>query len=815
MTEQINNKKIEILQFPKGKSTSKDTEKYNTLFNAKDWRPNKGLSIISGVNGSGKSQLLKYIKITKSMSKKNKGHLVDSNEAFVGEINNGSLLYIPHNYQPNATTNNYKSSASLFIKEMKDQTFKNNVISEFISYYNKKRNILNSGNLMPASSDESILNKIMTILINENSNLDLADHNYIESKINQVALNLIRDIPFSSADLNCPLSPFINNFRSYLSLKRDIETYECNPDNLINDFLSKKSDEFDTNKIEIRSIFSKVNKSKYIQSCLVESWGSDKKPWDEVNTQLAKFPFFKHKIHYDEEFDVIYFTDNIKSPTYMTTFERLSSGEQMILTLLSWQYICRDYSTAELNSNNQKAKFQPDIILLDEPDKHFDPKLCKIFYTAIKDVFVNELNAQVIMTTHKIDTIALSNENELFTITKDVNNNIEIVATHKLLALFRLTGNLREITNYHLVVYAESRVDALFYEGVYTTLMSQSDELRRHKRSCKWQKEGSIFDIIFSRRIRFSFMSVSDEKDGGGGCNKVIDSIAKDITGLKLKNKLKCPLYDDIELSGPYGIIDNDYDKKHDFFKINTAEENNIMNESQSQRVVVLYRHSLENYICDPFILCPFIDTLNNISDGSNRFVKRKDSIIEILTNINNDVIEKKYSNIQGHLNDYFKFIFMAPNLEKVLTGNNKTGKSYDDKESNTYTMINNFKNNSSDLFTNIENVNINIDDEYIIEVMYPKEFFNVHGHSLANALFGGDKEAKKIVRIIAEEIFSSGIKFIPVDLIEIYCKLTHNVRNNIRKIIKPDKEKSYWSTKTKINLIQDNSENNNSSNSI
>lgn len=54
------------------------------------------------------------------------------------------------------------------------------------------------------------------------------------------------------------------------------------------------------------------------------------------------------------------------------TYKDLCSGERLIVSMLARKNI------------NFKAEF----VLLDEPDKHLDPKLCKLFMKVIRDVFL-------------------------------------------------------------------------------------------------------------------------------------------------------------------------------------------------------------------------------------------------------------------------------------------------------------------------------------------------------------------------------------------------------------------------------------------
>jgi energy-coupling factor transporter ATP-binding protein EcfA2 len=306
----------------------------------------------------------------------------------------------------------------------------------------------------------------------------------------------------------------------------------------------------------------------------------------------------------------------------------LSSGELMIFKLMLWSYASKglDFGSRSLESSPSKVK----LLLLDEIDRHLDPKLVTSMMNLITGEFYKK-DVKIIMTTHRPDTLALApQEAQIFTVQPNDKNEAltEIVETHPLLAMFRLTENLREITGHHHVVYTESRNDALFYEGVYKTLMHYCDLLRIKNEVADWQIADSNLKYLLSRRSQFSFTSVSSERDGNGGCAKVIEYISSDITAHKNlergKDKKKVSIldekahnlfYTDLQLSGSYGILDNDHGKEYPFINIGTAELGGIIKslpekekepriERGKERATVLKRHSLENYIFDPFILC-------------------------------------------------------------------------------------------------------------------------------------------------------------------------------------------------------------------
>lgn len=79
----------------------------------------------------------------------------------------------------------------------------------------------------------------------------------------------------------------------------------------------------------------------------------------------------------------------------------LSSGEIDFLSLIAFLV------TIE---NKIEIGYSDILLLMDEPDKHFDPDLCKMFWEILNKRFL-EKEVQVIVTTHRTDTISLVPEN--------------------------------------------------------------------------------------------------------------------------------------------------------------------------------------------------------------------------------------------------------------------------------------------------------------------------------------------------------------------------------------------------------------------
>ena len=92
---------------------------------------------------------------------------------------------------------------------------------------------------------------------------------------------------------------------------------------------------------------------------------------------------------------------------YKNKLENLSPGEQIILLILLWQYVFKNFMIAGRT-----------LILLDEPDGHLHPSAVGEFLTALTNLV--ELGVQVMFTTHNPATVSLANsENLIHLIEKD------------------------------------------------------------------------------------------------------------------------------------------------------------------------------------------------------------------------------------------------------------------------------------------------------------------------------------------------------------------------------------------------------------
>ncbi len=162
---------------------------------------------------------------------------------------------------------------------------------------------------------------------------------------------------------------------------------------------------------------------------------------EEVNMRDMYTPVLKNK----DTGEPINFTD-------------ISSGEKVLVSLVFWLF----------NSNDQGVF--PKILLLDEPDAHLHPSMTKQFIFVVKNVLCDKYDVQVIMTTHSPSTVSIAPEESLFLMKKE-GDRVEKAIKDSALGI--LTAGVPSFSvNYEnrRQVFVESPNDVSFYEKLYGKL---------------------------------------------------------------------------------------------------------------------------------------------------------------------------------------------------------------------------------------------------------------------------------------------------------------------------------------------------------
>ena len=276
-------------------------------------------------------------------------------------------------------------------------------------------------------------------------------------------------------------------------------------------------------------------------------------PWDVLDNLLsrARLPY---TVDRPEKPEVRLLEEN--QPEYAFALVRrhtgrrvlpgdLSAGERVILQIALWFFSFSQTDPPALGVAGR-------LLLLDEPDAHLHPALTKAFLDVVLAELVEKHGVRVIMSTHSASTVALAPENSLFEMTPHGPRP----AGSKLKVLGQLTAGYLTIGSESKCVFVEAANDKIFFTAVVTMLTGPRS-----------------FTPMLDPAKSILFISSSDADPEPGRLRS---------SGGRDKVKL---LVRAIETTKVAGIIDRD--------------DSNAANE----RVHVLARYSLENYLLDPLFI--------------------------------------------------------------------------------------------------------------------------------------------------------------------------------------------------------------------
>ncbi len=140
------------------------------------------------------------------------------------------------------------------------------------------------------------------------------------------------------------------------------------------------------------------------------------KPWELVNRILEAFDTLQYKVNSPEGSD--YFGNfqlrlkHTEINDLEIEFSSLSSGEKILMALVASVY------------KSSSDKHFPDVLLLDEVDASLHPSMMKNMLEVIKNIFLKQ-GVKVILVTHSPTTIALAPEESVFIMNRSGLNRIE------------------------------------------------------------------------------------------------------------------------------------------------------------------------------------------------------------------------------------------------------------------------------------------------------------------------------------------------------------------------------------------------------
>lgn len=151
-------------------------------------------------------------------------------------------------------------------------------------------------------------------------------------------------------------------------------------------------------------------------------------------------------------------------------YKFLSSGEQLIVRLIIWSMV-RDHNGNRINT-----------IAIDEPDAHLHPKMCKMMIEILEEMSKPTKeggnNLRIIITTHSPSTVAYAPKDSLFVMERDNEGNRTIRQTNNNEALRVLSdGFITLDEGLHILDSLGEKELTIFTEGNNTTYINKAIKL--------------------------------------------------------------------------------------------------------------------------------------------------------------------------------------------------------------------------------------------------------------------------------------------------------------------------------------------------
>ncbi len=558
-------------------------------------------TVITGINGSGKTQLLEAIESSGSI-RNNQDKIVILLDENQKEINN-SIYFHNDSFRFFADIDSKKVNKKFnnlddykirdIIKKMDDEIEKmhdeikkiNNPISNFFGIKN------------PVDLRFIIYSKMINIIFDSENNVD---YDFFKNEINKKELYAEDVINYCDEPDN--EIPTVNDIIGFLKEIKVEKTYD-----IINEC---KKNIFDVEGIYLILLVAKKKKKKWayvreedfifrknyfghklinlcneflyqerlyilrnvskaaknLSNVTVDTAEYRKKnqpPWEFFNNVLLEYDCNNYRLNcanfnicLDSYEDLKLRDISLTNGTNFVRIDDLSSGEKV---LLAFAYVLYE----------NQSEIYPKILLLDEIDSSLHPSMVKKLIDVLKKNFINEYKMVIIMVTHSPTTIALCPESSVFELIKNEQSHI-LKKTTRDIAISRLLHGVPKLSincETSKQIFVESEIDSKVYNYLYKALINGKK---------------------INDDVPLNFISSGISKKNSGNCAEV-----KKIVKILRDNGNK----------NIFGIVDKD--------------SNEI---SKEEGIFTLKRYSIENYLLDPVVI---FRTIFSLEYNKNNFFKQ------------------------------------------------------------------------------------------------------------------------------------------------------------------------------------------------
>lgn len=195
-------------------------------------------------------------------------------------------------------------------------------------------------------------------------------------------------------------------------------------------------------------------------------------PWDAVNDALIAAGL-RYRVTVPEVTEETWVTEHKLSYRLqlidqangdVRALEDLSAGERVLFQVALWSF----------SFGHVQRSDDAKLLLLDEPDAYLHPAMTGAFLRVIRSELVQKYGVRVIMTTHSPSTVALAGSDSVFVMRR--NDSPRLVKAPTLWdAIAPLTAGLVTVGLKNKTVFVEDADDASFFDGVQKALIAPRD----------------------------------------------------------------------------------------------------------------------------------------------------------------------------------------------------------------------------------------------------------------------------------------------------------------------------------------------------
>lgn len=362
----------------------KTNSKYLSIQPGFEWNGIPNFSIITGINGVGKTQLLQILKGEKF-----------KDFSICDEDNNSTKFVLASSHRQDLTINGlieYRKQE--MNRKAQQKELQNNI-------YNNQHWINNTIAKLNSTSDQvekqrlrnnvSSFEQSIKSLTNQIESLTIFDY---ETELNNLS-DLLKKGRENITDED--IREFANPYFNTLS---EVKDYEA--------FLKQEEQERNERYIKL---------AKESRESEIAEVRNARHSYEIINTLFKRYHF--------DYFEMLDPFPSDKSRNGEIRFKgkrneiveygALSSGEQMIVKFIIWA-MGRDIRGNRINT-----------MLLDEPDAHLHPTMCRMMVEILSEISKEKEDGgsgiRIIMTTHSPSTVAFAPEDSLFVMEKNEDNN--------------------------------------------------------------------------------------------------------------------------------------------------------------------------------------------------------------------------------------------------------------------------------------------------------------------------------------------------------------------------------------------------------